>query len=30
MNDQQSSGLMARLRGMVRGNSELLRNAGSL
>src|SRR5579859_5331352 len=30
MNAQQSSGLMARLREMWRGNSDLLRNAGSL
>jgi O-antigen/teichoic acid export membrane protein len=30
MNDQQSSGLAAKLRGMLRGNSDLLRNAGSL
>jgi O-antigen/teichoic acid export membrane protein len=30
MNDPQSSGLMARLRGKLQGNSDLLRNAGSL
>jgi O-antigen/teichoic acid export membrane protein len=30
MNDQQSSGLMGRLRGRLQGNSDLLRNAGSL
>jgi O-antigen/teichoic acid export membrane protein len=30
MNDQQSSGLMASLRGKLQGNSDLLKNAGSL
>jgi O-antigen/teichoic acid export membrane protein len=30
MNDQQSSGLLAKVRGLVAGNKDLLRNAGSL
>ena len=30
MNDQQSSGLLAKVRGLVQGNKDLLRNAGSL
>lgn len=30
MNDQQSSGLLAKVRGLLQGNKDLLRNAGSL